>query len=37
VLGIDRFGHSTPAKTVFEQHGFTEGNVVVRGKALMRG
>jgi transketolase len=37
VLGIERFGSSTPAKTAIEQHGFTEGNVVVRGRALMQG
>lgn len=35
VLGIDRFGHSAPAKTIFEQYGFTVENVVAKAKGLL--
>jgi transketolase len=35
VLGIDRYGHSAPAKTVFEQYGFTVENVVAKAKGLL--
>jgi transketolase len=35
VLGLDRYGASAPAKTVFEQLGFTVENVVRLAKALL--
>ncbi|MFN8398943.1 MAG: transketolase [Anaerolineales bacterium] len=34
VIGIDRFGASAPAKTIFEKLGFTVENVVARAKEL---
>ena len=35
VIGLDHFGASAPAKTVFEQYGFTVKNVVARAKGLL--
>jgi transketolase len=35
VLGIDRFGASAPAGTIFKELGFTTDNVYERAKALM--
>jgi len=35
VIGIDRFGASAPAGTIFEQLGFTADNVYARAKALL--
>ncbi|OGC00024.1 transketolase [candidate division KSB1 bacterium RBG_16_48_16] len=34
VIGIDRFGASAPAKTVFAKYGFTVENIVAKAKAL---
>lgn len=34
VIGIDRFGASAPAKTIFEKLGFTVENVVAKAKEL---
>jgi transketolase len=34
VIGIDRYGASAPAKTIFEKLGFTVENVVARAKEL---
>jgi transketolase len=35
VLGIDRFGHSAPAKVLFEHFGFTVEAAVARARALL--
>jgi transketolase len=35
VIGIDRFGASAPAKTIFTQYGFTVENVIARCHAIM--
>ena len=35
VIGIDRFGASAPAGTIFEEFGFTADNVYARAKALL--
>jgi transketolase len=35
VMGVDRFGASAPAVTVYEKYGLTVENVVVRAKALL--
>jgi transketolase len=35
VIGLDHFGTSAPAGTIFEQFGFTAENVYQRAKALM--
>ena len=35
VISIERFGASAPAKTIFEQFGFTVENVIERAKALL--
>jgi transketolase len=35
VLGLDRFGHSAPAKPLFEHFGFTVANVVAAAKRLL--
>ncbi len=35
VIGIDRFGASAPAGTIFEHLGFTAENVYQRAKALL--
>ncbi|NLE21206.1 MAG: transketolase [Actinobacteria bacterium] len=35
VIGIDHFGASAPAGTLFEQFGFTADNVYARAKALL--
>jgi transketolase len=34
IIGLDRFGASAPAATIFEQFGFTADNVYQRAKAL---
>jgi len=36
VIGIDRFGASAPAKTLFEKFGFTVDNIVGRAKKLLK-
>lgn len=36
VIGLDHFGASAPAKTVFEKFGFTVENVVAKAKALLQ-
>jgi transketolase len=35
VLGLDRFGHSAPAKALFEHFGFTVQGVVAAAKRLL--
>ena len=35
IIGLDRFGASAPAGTIFEQFGFTADNVYQRAKALL--
>jgi transketolase len=35
VIGLDRFGHSAPAKSLFEHFGFTVGAVVAAAKRLL--
>ncbi len=35
VIGIDRFGASAPATTIFQEFGFTADNVYARAKALL--
>ena len=35
VIGIDRFGHSAPAKALFEHFGFTVDAVVAAAKRLL--
>jgi transketolase len=35
VIGIDRFGHSAPAKPLFEQFGFTVDAIVAAAKRLL--
>jgi transketolase len=35
VLGLDRFGHSAPAKALFEHFGFTVDAVVAAAKRLL--
>jgi transketolase len=35
VLGIDHYGASAPAKTIFEKFGFTVENVVAKAKELL--
>ena len=35
VIGLDRFGASAPAGTLFDQFGFTADNVYTRAKALL--
>lgn len=35
IIGLDHFGASAPAETIFEQFGFTAENVYQRAKALM--
>jgi transketolase len=35
VLGLDRFGHSAPAKPLFEHFGFTVANVAATAKRLL--
>ena len=35
VIGIDRFGHSAPAKPLFEHFGFTVEAVVAAAKRLL--
>ena len=37
VIGLDRFGASAPAKTVFKELGFTVENVVATAKGLVEG
>jgi len=37
IIGLDRFGASAPAGTLFEQFGFTADNVYQRAKALLDG
>ena len=37
VIGIDRFGASAPAGTIFKEFGFTADNVYERAKALLAG
>jgi transketolase len=36
VIGLDHFGASAPAKTVFEKFGFTVENVVTQAKSLIK-
>jgi transketolase len=36
IIGIDRFGASAPAETVFREFGFTVGNIVERALRLTR-
>ena len=36
VIGLDHFGASAPAKTVFEKFGFTVENVVAKAKTLLQ-
>ena len=35
IIGLDRFGASAPAGTLFEQFGFTADNVYAQAKALL--
>jgi transketolase len=35
IIGIDRFGHSAPAKPLFEHFGFTVEAVVAAAKRLL--
>jgi transketolase len=35
VIGLDRFGHSAPAKPLFEHFGFTVDAVVTAAKRLL--
>ncbi len=35
IIGLDRFGASAPAGTLFEQFGFTADNVYARAKAVL--
>ena len=35
VIGIDQFGHSAPAKALFEHYGFTVDAVVAAAKRLL--
>ena len=35
VIGIDHFGASAPAATLFEQFGFTVENLVAEAKVLL--
>jgi transketolase len=35
VIGIDKFGASAPAKTIFEHYGFTPDNVAAHAKKLV--
>jgi transketolase len=35
IMGVDRYGASAPAKTVFEKYGLTVENVVLKAKALL--
>ncbi len=37
IIGLDHFGASAPAGTIFEQFGFTADNVYERAKALLNG
>ena len=35
IIGIDHFGASAPAGTLFQEFGFTADNVYARAKALL--